>query len=70
MDRLLVGKDGNVRSAVVKVLSKGNRPIEIRRPVQKLFPLEVREKAQPKDQQVPQLQMVKDDDVVAIIRRA
>ena len=33
----------NVRAAVVKVITKTGRAITVKRPVQRLFPLEVRE---------------------------
>ena len=38
---LLPDRDGNVRSARVRVLSEGGREQEITRPLQRLYPLEV-----------------------------
>ena len=37
---LLPGADGNVRSAVVRIVSKGGNPTLVNRPVQRLYPLE------------------------------
>ena len=36
------GRDGGVRIAEVRVNSKGGRPTTVSRPLQKLFPMEVR----------------------------
>ena len=38
---LVSGKDGIVRGAEVRVITKG-KPVHLSRPVQKLYPLEVR----------------------------
>ena len=37
---LIVGGDGNIRSAVVRVASQGQRPTVVNRPIQRLYPLE------------------------------
>jgi hypothetical protein len=42
--KLLIGRDEMVRAAVVRTHTKNGRPTELRRPVQKLFPLEVQER--------------------------
>ena len=43
MEQLIPSADDNVRAAVVKVITKTGRPGTMKRPVQKLFPLEVQE---------------------------
>ena len=43
VEGLISGVDGKVRGAVVKVCAGPNRSITIRRPVQRLYPLEVRD---------------------------
>ena len=40
---LMVGKDGEVRAASVKTHSKDGKLLSLRRPIQKLYPLEIRE---------------------------
>ena len=37
---LLPGADGNVRSAVVRIVSKGGNPTLVNQPIQRLYPLE------------------------------
>ena len=65
VQRLLPGPDGEVRSAVVKVKS-GNLPSsEWRRPLQRLYPLEVKLNAEP-DNAVP-ITVVRDEDVPAVV---
>ena len=39
VERLLVGRDGKVRAAVVQVINKPGKPRELRRPIQTLSPL-------------------------------
>ena len=46
VERLLEGADGNVRAAVVKLVGKGGKTTKLRRPIQKLFPVELSEKKQ------------------------
>jgi len=43
VEELITGKDGEIRGANVKVLTKKGKPMYLNRPVQKLYPLEVRE---------------------------
>ncbi|XP_068761945.1 uncharacterized protein [Montipora capricornis] len=65
VQRLLPGPDGEVRSAVVKVKS-GNLPSsEWRRPLQRLYPLEVKVNAEP-DNAAP-ITAVRDEDVPAVV---
>ena len=40
MEELITGRDGQVRGAIVKVNS-GQKPTALRRPLQRLYPLEV-----------------------------
>ena len=42
VERLLTGVDGVTRGAHVRVISKTGRPISLRRPIQLLYPLEVK----------------------------
>ena len=47
IEKLIVGRDEKVRGARVKLIAKG-KPVYIDRPVQKLYPLEIRARvAQP-----------------------
>lgn len=41
IERLIVGSDNQVRGAVVKVKTKKRKPTFLKRPVQKLYPLEI-----------------------------
>ena len=41
VDKLIVGADGKVRAAVVKTIGQRGSPIVLKRPVQKLFPVEL-----------------------------
>ena len=41
IESLIKGKDGQIRGAVVRTVSKGNKSQYLRRPVNKLYPLEV-----------------------------
>ena len=41
VERLISGRDGSVRSAVLKVTSKKGTPTTLQRPLQRLYPLEV-----------------------------
>ena len=41
MEQLIPRADDCVRAAVVRVITKTGRPMTVKRPVQKLFPLEV-----------------------------
>ena len=74
VERLLRGRDGQVRSAVVRVKSGNSPTVEWRRPLQRLYPLEVKldtEAANP----VPQLtnvpvRVVRDEDVPVVVVNA
>ena len=59
VQKLLKGADGKVRSAQVKVAGEGGRMLVLRRPIQKLFPLE----SHLREQAVP-IQFVDDTDVI------
>ena len=39
--KLLPGKDGIVRAAVVRTLDKAKRPVSLKRAIRQLYPLEV-----------------------------
>ncbi|KAK6172490.1 hypothetical protein SNE40_016128 [Patella caerulea] len=41
IERTLEGRDGNIRSAVVRVLNKSGKPILMNRPLQRLYPIEL-----------------------------
>ena len=43
IEELIKSDDGATRGAKLRVSSKGRRPVQISRPLQKLFPLEVRQ---------------------------
>ena len=71
VERLLPGRDGQVRSAVVRVKSGNSPTAEWRRPLQRLYPLEVKldtEAANPVPQaaNVP-FTVVRDKDVPILI---
>lgn len=50
VEQLIPGTEDNVRAAVVKVIAKRGRAMTVKRPVQRLFPLEV-QKAMTNDEQ-------------------
>ena len=55
MEQLIHGADDRVRAAVVKFISKSGRPVTMKRPVQRLFPLEIRVVStdeQPQEEQI------------------
>ena len=55
MEQLILGADDRKRAAVVKVINKGGRPVTTKRPVQRLFPLEipvVSNDEQPREEQI------------------
>ena len=55
VEQLIHGADDRVRAAVVKVISKSGRPVTMKRPVQRLFPLEipvVTNDEQPREEQI------------------
>ena len=53
MEQLIPSSDDNVRAAVVRVITKTGRPGTVKRPTQKLFPLEVQDGVT-NDEQSPQ----------------
>ena len=65
IQRLLPGPDGEVRSAVVKVKSGKMPSSEWRRPLQRLYPLEVKQNTEP-DNAVP-ITFVRDGDIPAVV---
>ena len=55
VEQLIHGADDQSRAAVVKVIGKSGRPVTMKRPVQKLFPLEmpvVSNDEQPREEQI------------------
>ena len=42
--KLIKGYDDIVRGAEVRICSKGRKPITVKRPVQKLFPMEIQDR--------------------------
>ena len=55
VEQLIHGADDRVRAAVVKVISKSGRPVTMKRPVQRLFPLEIHvvsNDEQPQEEQI------------------
>ena len=55
VEQLIHGADDRVRAAVVKVISKSGRPVTMKRPVQRLFPLKipvVSNDEQPREEQI------------------
>ena len=71
VERLLPGRDGQVRSAVVRVKSGNSPTAEWRRPLQRFYPLEVKldtEVANPVPQaaNVP-IRVVRDEDVPVVV---
>ena len=65
VQRLLPGRDGDVRSAVVKVNSGNLTSSEWRRPLQRLYPLEVKLNTEP-DNGVP-ITVVSDEESPAVV---
>ena len=56
---LIVGADGNIRSAEVQVSSRGIRPATLRRPIRRLYPLEFSAKRPTSDQGKTQIEEVR-----------
>ena len=55
MEQLILVTDNRVRTAVVKVINKSGRPVTMKSPVQRLFPLEipvVSNDEQPREEQI------------------
>ena len=59
----LVGADGHVRGAVVRVQSKGGKSTTLRRPVQRLYPLEIQCQAAEPEPAVIATRLVPDSTV-------
>ena len=53
MEQLIPSSDDNVTAAVVRVITKTGRPGTVKRPIQKLFPLQVQDGVT-NDEQPPQ----------------
>ena len=51
VEELLKGRDGNTRAVVLRTVSKGGEVILSNRPIQKLYPLELRSESE--DLEVP-----------------
>lgn len=71
VERLLPGRDGHVRSAVVRVKAGNSPTAEFRRPLQRLYPLEVEQHTKP-DIPVAQgvnipIKIVKDEDIPHVV---
>ena len=64
VESLISGADGQTRGAVVKVFSKKGRSTTIKRPVQRLYPLEIRSTARESELPVE----AKDDDKPEVTR--
>ncbi len=70
--RVLHGKDGNIRAAEVLTLDKSRKLIHLIRPVQKLYPLEIREietQGSSEKENDIQITSIRDEDVVNMIQR-
>ena len=69
VERLLRGRDGYVRSAVVRVKSANSPTSEFRRPLQRLYPLEVNaelDNPAPHAGNIP-IRVVRDDDIPNVV---
>ena len=59
VQELIIGRDGNTRGAVLKVPTKNGGTTTLRRPVQLLYPLELRCEIQPnQEEQISEEQQV------------
>ena len=68
---LLPGRDGQVRSAIVRTIDKSKKPVKLIRPVQKLIPLEVAATESVKKEETveePQIRIVLDEKVHEMIK--
>ena len=63
VERLLQGRDGVVRAAEVQTLDKSKHIVHLKRPLKKLYPLEVRADVKEKDNGEVAIRMVRDEDV-------
>ena len=67
---LLPGRDGNARSARVRVMSGGGRGQEITRPLQRLYPLEVtaeKDKLDDESATTTPITVVSDTDIPVVV---
>ena len=74
IERLLPGRDGHVRSAIVRVKSGNSPNSEWRRPLQRLYPLEVGQDVKP-DNSLPSstnfpIRMIRDEDIPNVVVNA
>ena len=68
---LLPGRDGQVRSAIVRTMDKSKKPVNLIRPVQKFIPLEVAVAESVKKEETveePQIRTVLDEEVHEMIK--
>ena len=63
VEDLLVGADGHIRGAVVRIQSKGGKSTTLRRPVQRLYPLEIQCQAAEPEPAVIATRLVPDSTV-------
>ena len=68
VERLLQGRDGVVRAAEVQTLYKSKHIVHLKRPLKKLYPLEVRADVKEKDNGEVAVRMVRDEDVAQHIK--
>ena len=67
--RLIIGQDGGVRGAELVTMDSAGRNINIKRPLKKLYPLEVQEVPEVSEaEQDVQITQVKDEDVAQFIK--
>ncbi|KAK3750791.1 hypothetical protein QZH41_006585 [Actinostola sp. cb2023] len=74
VERLLPGRDNVVRAAEVITLDKSKRIIRVKRPLQKLYPLEVSAQEETSEadvgsdvpQNIPQIQLIRDEDIPVV----
>ena len=68
---LLPGRDGQVRSAIIRTMDKSKKPVNLIRPVQKLIPLEVAVTEKVKKEETveePLIRTVLDEEVHEMIK--
>ena len=68
VERLLQGRYGVVLAAEVQTLDKSKRIVHLKRPLKKLYPLEVRTDVKEKDNGEVAIGMVRDEDVTQHIK--
>ena len=67
-ERLLQGRDGVVRAAEVQTLYKSKHIVHLKRPLKKLYPLEVRADVKKKDNSKVAIRTARDEDVTQHIK--